>query len=102
MCDDGTFSDCMAGNTIGFTESAAKQLERVATGAAAFLYNTKSKVLFGPFKVEAILAPDDRDTKLWGADNPRFPHQVRRAAPACRAAPAFPWLSHTAACLARR
>ena len=79
MCDDSTFGDCMKAGVIGFTESAAHQFQRLSPGAAAFLYNTKSRVLFGPFKFETILAPYARDFTLWGADNPKYPHQVRGA-----------------------
>ena len=68
MCDDETFHDCMKASTFGFpsTKSHVASLQCVKPGAKAFLFHVKKRVLFGPFTVEAVVPPDERDRELWG------------------------------------
>ena len=79
MCDDETFGDCMKASTFGFPsiKSHVASLQRVKPGAKAFLFHLKKRVLFGPFTVEAVVPPDERDRELWGSANGKYPNQVR-------------------------
>ena len=79
MCDDETFGECMKANTFGFSSAGSHvaNLKLLEPGAKAFLFHVKKRVLFGPFMVEAVVPPDERDRELWGRANGKYPNQVR-------------------------
>ena len=79
MCDTETFGDCMKASTFGFTSTKSHRanLKLLLPDAKAFLFHVKTRELFGPFALEAVVAPDERDRKLWGHMNAKYPNQVR-------------------------